>query len=445
MEPFDCAARDMLTSLLTRLHADGQPSTEIDSPDVRARKEPAIAVPTSSLREVRTSGVPDASTASSSMELCIVATIVNLHEIEHAYGETVAHSVRHIVYEQAREFSQSNNAIVAMGGAHILFFFEASSVSAPARETRETLDLTSILPQLVSALGSRLVQIEDAVVAPAVRATILRSARERFLDVVESANATTFGPRWREQYRRDMSVACALFVALDEGRLEFDLEPICVEGDAKNIQYHEALLCENKNGQRRRVGTHVAALERLGLVRKLDDWVVNSALAELRRDPALRLGCNVSAHSATLDESWSSILSQLREDRDLASRLTIEITESASFSSTTAARHFIKALQTLGCRIALDDIGDSGISLKALIELGVDFIKVDLRHLNQAEGASRQSPHLAPLIEFAKTFASSVVVEGIESEESARHALASGATCLQGHLYSRPHAPGIEE
>ncbi|MBC8749828.1 EAL domain-containing protein [Paraburkholderia sp. WC7.3b] len=93
------------------------------------------------------------------------------------------------------------------------------------------------------------------------------------------------------------------------------------------------------------------------MTRRLDEWVVDATIAALRRNPALRLGCNVSAHSATLDAWWTPIVSQLHADRCLASRLTIEITETAAMTLTTEARHFVRTLQALGCQMALDDLG----------------------------------------------------------------------------------------
>lgn len=48
---------------------------------------------------------------------------------------------------------------------------------------------------------------------------------------------------------------------------------------------------------------------------------------------------------------------------------------------------------------------------------------------------------LRPLVQFAKTYAASVIVEGIETESDAQLARQGGATGLQGYLYSGPSAP----
>ncbi|RKT10287.1 EAL domain-containing protein [Paraburkholderia sp. RAU2J] len=234
-------------------------------------------------------------------ELCVVATIVNLREIEQVYGESIALGVRHAVYERALALSRSGRATVATTGAHIVFIFDQ--------------------------------------------------------DFIDAANLATAGHHWCERYKADMVVAATVFAALEEKRLDFDREPVCAAGDSQDVTYYEVLLCEIRNGQRIRIGSLVGAVERLGMVRRLDEWVVDATIAALRRNPALRLGCNVSAHSATLDAWWTSIVSQLHADRCLASRLTIEITETAAMTSTTEARNFVRTFQALGCQIALDDLG----------------------------------------------------------------------------------------
>ncbi|PRX19609.1 EAL domain-containing protein (putative c-di-GMP-specific phosphodiesterase class I) [Paraburkholderia sp. BL18I3N2] len=376
-------------------------------------------------------------------ELCVVAKIVNLREIEQVYGETTALGVRHAVYERARALSRSGRATVATTGAHIVFIFDLSYLSYKG-DASEQLCGPIIEHRVVKVLGAHVVPLGDAAIMPVVRASAMRSGYQPFQDFIDAANLATAGHHWCERYKADMVVAATVFVALEEKRLDFDREPVCAAGDSQDVTYYEVLLCEIRNGQRIRIGSLVGAIERLGMVRRLDEWVVDSTIAALRRNPALRLGCNVSAHSATLDAWWTPIASQLHADRHLASRLTIEITETAAMTSTTEeARNFVRTFQALGCQMALDDLGKGHNNLIALIGLGVDIVKIDLRCLRQEEGGTRSPLGLRPLIQFAKTYAASVIVEGIETEDDAQQARECGATCLQGYLYSGPSAPDI--
>ncbi|TDY16897.1 EAL domain-containing protein (putative c-di-GMP-specific phosphodiesterase class I) [Paraburkholderia sp. BL6665CI2N2] len=245
------------------------------------------------------------------------------------------------------------------------------------------------------------------------------------------------GDIWRQQFIEDTEVAASIFCAMDEGRLQFAFETICHATGAETVDYCEALLCERIAGAttRVRLGSLVPALERLGLVRRLDRWVVNSIIKALRADPDARLGCNISAHSARLDAWWAAILNTLSEEPDIARRLIVEITETAPLTEFEEAREFVRVLRSLGCRVALDDVGNGYSSVKNLLCLGVDIAKIDRTFVRDAFGEETARARLRHLVEFAKTCAPSVVVEGVETEVDACVARGCGATFLQGFLF----------
>lgn len=177
------------------------------------------------------------------------------------------------------------------------------------------------------------------------------------------------------------------------------------------------------------------ALERLGLVSRLDKWVVSSVIDQLRAHPTISLGCNISIQSATLDGWWSSVIKGLRREPQLAARLVIEITQTAPLTDMRLVLDFVRALQLLGCRIALDDVGAGYSCVKGLTELGADIVKVDGSYLHAARSSDSARMRFRSLIGLARACASHVVLEGIESEEDLRLSLACGAHWVQGYLF----------
>ena len=59
------------------------------------------------------------------------------------------------------------------------------------------------------------------------------------------------------------------------------------------------------------------------------------------------------------------------------SQLVLELTERNEIENLTATRRVIAALQGLGCRIAIDDVGTGHSGLSYILKLGVDIIKID--------------------------------------------------------------------
>lgn len=378
---------------------------------------------------------------------CIVASITNLRQIEQAHGAALALTVRHIVFERARHVCEATVGVATMSGDHILFVFDLVPRGRPWDRPDATC-VTLLLQQILSALGDRSIDTDDVVVFPVIAARAAPFIDGPFDITAVAATAMSHGHdgcESRARFVSDMKAAQSLFNALDECRLSFQWAPICVAQGANQIEYYEALLCEMRDGVTKRVEKEIPALERLGLVRRLNQRVAESVIDELRLNPNICLGCKVSAQSATLDAWWAFIVLTLGEEPEIASRLIIEITENAQLTEAETAREFVRALQSLGCRVALADVGGGYSSFKGLVDLGVDIAKIHVDYLRHVHTDAKAAERLRHLVGLAKTCASSIVVEGVESDADAQISRLSGATHLQGSLYLRPGARDINE
>ncbi|CAN7683176.1 EAL domain-containing protein [Caballeronia sp. LjRoot34] len=394
---------------------------------------PALIAPLSRL------GVDSAGEPSCPDAICIVASITNFSQVENAHGSVIASSMRNVVHERARQVCQADGGILTMCGAHLLFVFDSPPGSHPWGEMHAPR-ATVLLERIFFSLGDRPVETSEGTVFPVIAARVALWNDAPFNIAAVGVNAIAegrSGQEWRERYVADMSVAATLFNAMDEDRLGFEWEPVHDANGESTVRYFEALLCQIEEGVATRVGAMVAALERLGLVRRLDQWVVESVIDALRLNRDISLGCNVSAQSATLDAWWAFIVKTLSEEPDIAARLIIEITETTPLMATTEVRVFVKSLQSLGCRVALDDVGAGHSNVHALVELGVDIVKIDAVYLRQAGRDVRGAERFRQLVGLAKTCAASVVIEGVESADDAEVSRSSGADWLQGYLFSK--------
>src|SRR3546814_7533230 len=62
---------------------------------------------------------------------------------------------------------------------------------------------------------------------------------------------------------------------------------------------------------------------------------------------------------------------------DIASRLIVEITETAALQDFEDSARFVAAVRDLGCKVALDDFGSGYTSFRHLKSLTVDIVKID--------------------------------------------------------------------
>lgn len=275
-------------------------------------------------------------------------------------------------------------------------------------------------------------------------------------------DAPDYGEVWSARYRNDMAAAAELFGAIDaeqmatlfaaidgqegsalprrEGRqVALAWQPVRGAGDANGVLYHECLIrLIDDEGNSHPPGGLIEGLERLGLVRALDHYILSSVIAELENNPGVTLGANISAQSAQLDGWWQDIELRLAADRSVAQRLVIEITETTAFPNISAAATFASRMRTLGCMIAVDDFGTGFASVRQLLALKPDIAKIDRFFLARAGQCPRDRAAFMHLVGLADALASIVVVEGVENDEQCKLALEAGAMWQQGCHHGRP-------
>lgn len=237
----------------------------------------------------------------------------------------------------------------------------------------------------------------------------------------------------------DLRTAAVVLAATACDRLMLCAQPILSVQDGERVLYHECLV--RLRGTDDQPITYPSAfipsLERLGLMRFLDRYVIGMAIEFLESNFNIRLGVNISAQSANEIGGWASVLRLLEGRPDIASRLVVEITETTQLSPVTG-RVFVEHLRSIGCSIALDDFGDGfSVENRAVIS-SPEIIKISGRMLPTGEYDAIHLEQFKKLVTSARDQASQVVVEGIESADALRTASLVGAHWVQGYYTGKP-------
>lgn len=127
----------------------------------------------------------------------------------------------------------------------------------------------------------------------------------------------------------------------------------------------------------------------------------------------------------------------------------IEVTEHVAVTDYRTLTHAVAELRGRGADIAVDDAGAGFASLRHIIHLAPDTIKVDIS-LTQGVGSSPLKRALAEaLVAFAGASKAFIVAEGVEHPEDLVTWANLGATAVQGYLTGRPGdivaAPPVSE
>lgn len=246
------------------------------------------------------------------------------------------------------------------------------------------------------------------------------------------------GDSWAQCYRADMEKAALIIGAMTADRINLSWQPVGHPADDA-VLYHECLAhVPNRTDSEWPPEDYLPSIERLGLTHILDDYVLTRVLDELESGEDVVLAANISALSARPNPWWDPIIERLKAKPSLASRLVIEITETAALPSISQAISFVEAFHALGCRIALDDFGVGRSSIRQLLSLRPDMVKINRFFVVRARSTEGDAKLFQRLVTLASSLAPIVIVEGIETPIDSKQAMQAGAAWQQGYHLGRP-------
>ncbi|MDX1362035.1 MAG: bifunctional diguanylate cyclase/phosphodiesterase, partial [Pseudoalteromonas tetraodonis] len=183
--------------------------------------------------------------------------------------------------------------------------------------------------------------------------------------------------------------------------------------------------------------------EELGLVVRLDLWVINQAGKELtlwqaQGIDAGRLAINVSACHLSQGKLADNIKAMLTRYQLPGSLLEIELTESSFISSFSQAKEQLQQLKALGVHIALDDFGTGYSALSYLTKLPFNTLKIDASFIAKIPDEYGNSQIVAAIIAMATSLGLNVVAEGVEHASQEAHLVEIGCNVIQGYYYCHP-------
>jgi EAL domain-containing protein (putative c-di-GMP-specific phosphodiesterase class I) len=143
------------------------------------------------------------------------------------------------------------------------------------------------------------------------------------------------------------------------------------------------------------------------------------------------LAFNVSPHTA-LERDLREVLGSIP-----LSRVVLDITEHAvdEFESLGTG---LEEMRKEGLRIALDDTGAGFMSLRDVVGVRPDLIKIGLEICRGIDTNIANQAVASALCAFAKRMGTLTIAEGIETEEELKELIGLGVDAGQGYLFGWP-------
>lgn len=218
--------------------------------------------------------------------------------------------------------------------------------------------------------------------------------------------------------------------ALDEDVLHAVFQPICtLAGSTIGAE----ALARFRGPPSRGPVRWFAEADEVGLLRELELAAVRVALDAL---PALPdhvfLSVNVSPGTLATPGFLRLVAASDGE------RVVVEITEHARIDDYESLQESLAALREFGVRVAIDDAGAGFASLRHILRLDPEFIKLDRTLIDGIESDRSRQALAAGLISFAEKIDATIVAEGIERPGEVDALADLGVRYGQGYFFARP-------
>jgi EAL domain-containing protein (putative c-di-GMP-specific phosphodiesterase class I) len=173
-------------------------------------------------------------------------------------------------------------------------------------------------------------------------------------------------------------------------------------------------------------------------MRSLDRRALDLTLLDLEANPDVTLAFNISGVTAA-DRGWLRILiARLKDRPEIASRLIVEITETAALHDLEDSARFVSIMRDLGCRVAVDDFGAGYTTFRHLKALTVDVVKIDGSFVRNLADNKENQLFIRNLLSLSRAFNLVTIAECVENLEDAEILASEGVNLLQGYYFGKP-------
>ncbi|HEY2446739.1 MAG TPA: GGDEF and EAL domain-containing protein [Rhizomicrobium sp.] len=239
-----------------------------------------------------------------------------------------------------------------------------------------------------------------------------------------------------------MALEAELRQSLAKGELKLSYQPIIRLANGA-VAGFEALLRWN-HPERGPIppSDFITHAEETGLIADLGSFVLSCAAGDLGRwqktypaEPPLFVSVNVSRRQLKDRELEKFVLRTIANAGVKPGTLKLEVTESA-VSGGHGVQDILAKLRGCGVSLAIDDFGTGQSTLSQLQNVPFDTVKIDKSFLVRTRSDTTDGAVvLRSIVNLSHELGRAVVVEGVESEEDARHLREIGCEYAQGFFF----------
>lgn len=245
-----------------------------------------------------------------------------------------------------------------------------------------------------------------------------------------------------QERHRDVFWVPLIRKALLENNFFLVFQPVVDLMDG-NISHYEVLIrMRGLNNEVISPADFIPVAERMGLIHKIDLWVIEQSINFLAALPASMAKISLAVNLSSVAFQDDSLLPTIKEKLELswvdANRITFEITETAAVDNFEQTRSMITKIRALGCKFALDDFGAGFCSFNYLKTFPVDYVKIDGQFIRNLINDETDQVLVKSMAEIAAKLGKKTIAEFVETPEAISKLREMGINMAQGYIFGKP-------
>ena len=231
--------------------------------------------------------------------------------------------------------------------------------------------------------------------------------------------------------------------ALKNGYFYLVYQPQFTSKDRKLRGFETLIRCRNPDGLIVNPSFFIPAAENTNLIIQVDEFVLITAMNEFKpllesSSKDLTLSINVSAKNIGSTDFIPRIRSIIENTGFPPEKLEFEITEYSFAESLEITVSNIQKLREMGIKIALDDFGTGYTSIKQLMNLPINLLKIDKSLIDDIEKNQSMQDMIDSVIYMGHIMNCEVISEGVEKNDQLDFLVRHNCDFIQGFVWSQP-------
>ncbi|MEA2445741.1 MAG: hypothetical protein QOJ12_3033, partial [Thermoleophilales bacterium] len=230
--------------------------------------------------------------------------------------------------------------------------------------------------------------------------------------------------------------------ALAAGEFVLHWQPILSLEDSRLVSVEALLRWDDPDRGLVPAAEFIPMAEQMGLIERIDAWVVDAIARQMRTWHSEGLTPQVSFNISGRELRRPTVLSALAEKLSAAdldpSAFTVEVSEASAMEEGGRFASGLRELHEAGLGIAIDRFNSGLSSLRRLRDLPLAALKIDGSCVSAAADDAAAASLVTGIIGYASALGVTAVAEGVETEAQRRFLVDNGCPSGQGFHLAPP-------